>query len=656
MVNKCNVNGCRTNWQRHDAGAVFALPKSELKSEWIKFLNRKDADMLKTIFICEKHFEEKFLKRNENRVRLIITINPVPTILSESQKSNIPLSLQRTIIKPRKRPTTRVLQEDQFDQFKLTDTITNFSDVNESLLKNLPSNFSFSKYEDYAVFYKMEKSHQSVPNVTECIRINSDLRVQLFYKGSPIPLPTWFRQGRHTKFTRISMLENFSSHIQQESEKSSSLLDELKNLQFQKSPIYSSNLLRLSLLLRYSSLPAYKMLMNEFKLPSLSLLKKLTTGRIDTMKAAKALKNNGNISEDVIVIFDEMYVQKCEEYTGGETIGADEDGELYKGIICFMIVGMKSNVPFIIKTIPEKEINGAWLKDEILHCLEMLFENGFNVRGIACDNHPSNVSAYKKLFSSHGNSEDNLFITLNGKKIYLFFDTVHLMKNIRNNLLNRKRFLFPQFSFHGLYDSVNVSGGEISWRMLHEVYEKDQNLQANLKTAPKLNASVLHPGNCKQSVPVALAIFHPTTSAAIKRYFPERSDAAEFLNLIYVWWTISNSKQCDNNSHHLGDAAIPGDMKPQFLRAFTDWIEVWDNAKIPSAEKFTLSAQTSFALRQTLRCHAALLEDFFTEVYNFVLTARFQSDPLERRYGQYRQMSGEGSLFPAKMLYIQKKF
>ena len=31
---------------------------------------------------------------------------------------------------------------------------------------------------------------------------------------------------------------------------------------------------------------------------------------------------------------------------------------------------------------------------------------------------------------------------------------------------------------------------------------------------------VLHPGNCKQSVPVALAIFHPSTSAAIKNYFP----------------------------------------------------------------------------------------------------------------------------------------
>ena len=34
--------------------------------------------------------------------------------------------------------------------------------------------------------------------------------------------------------------------------------------------------------------------------------------------------------------------------------------------------------------------------------------------------------------------------------------------------------------------------------------------------------------------------------------------------------------------------------------------------------------------------------------YSFVLTARFQSDSLEKRYGQYRQMSDGGFLVSAK--------
>ena len=37
--------------------------------------------------------------------------------------------------------------------------------------------------------------------------------------------------------------------------------------------------------------------------------------------------------------------------------------------------------------------------------------------------------------------------------------------------------------------------------------------------------------------------------------------------------------------------------------------------------------------------HASLIEDLLHEGFDFVTTI-FQSDPLERQYGQYRQMSG----------------
>ena len=53
-------------------------------------------------------------------------------------------------------------------------------------------------------------------------------------------------------------------------------------------------------------------------------------------------------------------------------------------------------------------------------------------------------------------------------------------------------------------------------------------------------------------------------------------------------------------------------------------------------------------MKRTLRCQAALIVDLFTDGFDFVLTARLQSDPLERRYGQYRQMSGGRFLVSAK--------
>ena len=48
-----------------------------------------------------------------------------------------------------------------------------------------------------------------------------------------------------------------------------------------------------------------------------------------------------------------MYLQKREVCTGGELTGADPDGNPYKGIMRFMIAGLKENVSFVVKDIPE---------------------------------------------------------------------------------------------------------------------------------------------------------------------------------------------------------------------------------------------------------------------------------------------------------------
>ena len=107
------------------------------------------------------------------------------------------------------------------------------------------------------------------------------------------------------------------------------------------------------------------------------------------------MRIHGKISEDVCMIFDEMYFY----YFGGEMIGWDDEGELYKGIVCFMIVSLKESIPYEIKSSSETNNDVNWLKTELLDSLEILSNCGFRVRAIVCDNHPSNVSIFKKLFS-----------------------------------------------------------------------------------------------------------------------------------------------------------------------------------------------------------------------------------------------------------------
>ena len=100
------------------------------------------------------------------------------------------------------------------------------------------------------------------------------------------------------------------------------------------------------------------------------------------------------------------------------------------------------------------------------------------------------------------------------------FESVHLIKNVRNNLVNHKRFIFPPFQYDGFTDCIKFTGGEISWGLLHKIYHKDKELPGNLRKTPKPNYKTLHSGDNKQDVTRALNIFHPTTAAAINSYFP----------------------------------------------------------------------------------------------------------------------------------------
>ena len=117
---------------------------------------------------------------------------------------------------------------------------------------------------------------------------------------------------------------------------------------------------------------------------------------------------DSKISEDICLLFDEMYLQKCEEYFGGELIGSDENGELYKETVCFMIVGLKESIPYMVKSSLEITINAAWLRDELFECLDFLCQYDFNVHAIVCDNHQSDVSTFKKLLEGCNQNPDDL--------------------------------------------------------------------------------------------------------------------------------------------------------------------------------------------------------------------------------------------------------
>jgi len=134
----------------------------------------------------------------------------------------------------------------------------------------------------------------------------------------------------------------------------------------------------------------------------MSLLAKLKSGNMDAVKTAILLLRKGAISKDIILMADEMYVQKCVENSGGSYVGADVEDNLYnKGVmVLFKIEGLKQAVSVVVKATPEVTVSGQWLAAELSDCISSLGNAYFQVHGIVTDNHSTNVTAIKNV--SHG--------------------------------------------------------------------------------------------------------------------------------------------------------------------------------------------------------------------------------------------------------------
>ena len=91
------------------------------------------------------------------------------------------------------------------------------------------------------------------------------------------------------------------------------------------------------MLLYYTSPQAYRLLLEQFPLPSIIYLKKLSQGGVDSLKAIKLLLDQGKMDKDAILMLDEIFIEKDDQYHGGRMIGADEDGNLFKGMTSCLI-------------------------------------------------------------------------------------------------------------------------------------------------------------------------------------------------------------------------------------------------------------------------------------------------------------------------------
>ena len=243
-------------------------------------------------------------------------MNQVPTIhIAELIDTSSVLPTTQTFRQP---PRKRIFQEDQLDCFRIHDKVNSLDYLNQS-----PPGFEFRHFEGFAIFYRLKFGNVSqFPITLESIRIEEGLHVQLQYDGIPLPLPSWFVNSHSAMLDKLSMLKSFPPCIRSAAiENQQSLLDELKQREVYRPtgrPPSSASMIRFALHLRHTSPQAYKISLEKFPIPSISLLNNIQQGGIESLKALKVLRIKGEISTDLIFIVDEMYLQKAAQYQAGE--------------------------------------------------------------------------------------------------------------------------------------------------------------------------------------------------------------------------------------------------------------------------------------------------------------------------------------------------
>ena len=114
---------------------------------------------------------------------------------------------------------------DEMKAFVERDRISDFTGLTEC---TAPAGFSYEKFDDYVLYYKIVFGSKDEAPYSDSIKVDRNLHVKLHHKNSAASLPSWFRDAE-CKMTRLSMLENFSAYIRNIADTiPTKILDEMK--------------------------------------------------------------------------------------------------------------------------------------------------------------------------------------------------------------------------------------------------------------------------------------------------------------------------------------------------------------------------------------------------------------------------------------------
>lgn len=398
---------------------------------------------------------------------------------------------------------------------------------------------------------------------------------------------------------------------------------------------------QLALNLYYKSPAAYKFLRSQkVNLPGLSTIRywigqsKFLPGfsKLFFSHLQKKFESSDYKEKACSVCFDEMYIKEFVEYSkefdfieGFEDIG--HYGRTNKSANCvlvFMARGIYSpwKIP-IAYFLSHSGVNKNILKNLILDVLTKLFEVGLYPKIIVCDQGTNNQSTLKSL----NVSEDRPFFFINSHKIFSLYDVPHLLKSVRNNLI----------------ESCFVKGDNIiSFNDIKRTYEIDKQNNKS-RCLVKITDAHIYPNSFqKMNVKLAAQLLSHSMSATIRTCIQTgqlqsntSSNTADFIEFINHLFDCLNSRSLYSQNPFLCALTDSGTVH-NFLKESSQYF-----TNLQKLRKGKLSQPPCFkGFTQTINGVLQFFKEDKSNDIVFLMTNRLNQDILENLFSIFRQNGG----------------
>lgn len=648
----CFVPGCRTGYGQSKGVHLFSPPSDKMEfQKWVQAIPRKDKELTRKCYVCYCHFSEEMIIKVDTfningetvqlpRSKWKLKPGAVPHIFP-----NLPKYLSKPI-KNRKPPSDRKNNQTSNLSVKFNkserDLVCKEQEVNQNegtlgtKQQNDLTKKDLRKGSDaqQIIASLRKKIHNQNRNL---VRTQNKLKVA---------------KARITALEKeINVLKNDvtkSKQLKFLSKKQKIIVDTmLKKCEKEKCKTgvrYDDEFLLDSLLLKIKSPKGYRHCLqhNLLPLPAESHLRKLVKGmkcRYGINKhAVDAISNyfsdKDENSRNGILIFDEVKLREEMQFNsnslkvdgfidlGGSTPETNKI-QLANHALVFMYVPLLFNwVQPVAVFATHNAAPGDVLSHVLLQVIIQLEEHGVKVVGFTHDGSQSNKKLWinlgisgkpRKVIPSIPNPVDNT------RKIWAFSDAVHIIKCIRNNFHDKGQ--------------VHYNNKLIDFKFYRRLFETDTSPEfAGMRVCNKLTSAHIQTSTFQRmNVKLAFQLFSRSVADGIKFYREIHSDGFEDSETTEDFTRVLNSLTDILNSSTPTTALYLGCAGLENLKKWSVMLNEQHNT--------FASTRTLESLRVTIQSTIELSDYLCNSGFKYILTYKFNQDPLERHFGILRSLS-----------------